>query len=115
MSIEKAVNKGCPLGSCSGPGYWNIQYNSLLNLKYAKWTRAMAYADDLLIAIKAATVPEVENFTNMEMSKITQWSEENKLHFNDQKSKVMLISRRRKERKAIDIYLNNNHLKKWTR
>jgi hypothetical protein len=52
----------------------------------------------------------VENFTNMEMNKITQWSKENKLHFNDQKSKVMLISRRRKERKAIDIYLNNNHL-----
>jgi hypothetical protein len=24
MSIEKAVNKGCPQGSCSGPGYWNI-------------------------------------------------------------------------------------------
>jgi hypothetical protein len=59
---------------------------------------------------KAATVAEVENFTNMEMSKITQWSKENKLHFNDQKSKVMLITRRRKERKAIDIYLNNNHL-----
>jgi len=44
------------------------------------------------------------------MNKITKWSKENKLHFNDQKSKVMLISRRRKERKAIDIYLNNNHL-----
>jgi ribonuclease HI len=52
----------------------------------------------------------VENFTNMEMSKITQWSKENKLHFNNQKSKVLLISRRHKERKAIDIYLNNNHL-----
>ena len=47
----------------------------------------MAYADDLLIAVKTATVAEVENFTNMEMSKITQWSKENKLHFNDQKSK----------------------------
>jgi len=79
-------------------------------LKYAKWTRAIAYADDLLIALKAATVAEVENFTNMEMSKITKWSKENKLHFNDQKPKVLLISRRRKERKAIDIYLNNNHL-----
>jgi 5'(3')-deoxyribonucleotidase len=79
-------------------------------LKYAKWTSAIAYADDLLIAVKAAPVAEVENFTNMEMSKITQWSKENKLHFNDQKSKVMLISRRRKERKAIDIYLNSNHL-----
>jgi hypothetical protein len=79
-------------------------------LNYAKWTRAIAFADDLLIAVKAATVAEVENFTNMEMSKNTQWSEENKFHFNVKKSKVMLISRRRKERKAIVMYLNNNHL-----
>jgi hypothetical protein len=109
MSIEKAVNKGYPQETCSGPGYWNIQYNSLLNLKYAKWTRAIAYADDLLIAVKAATVAKVENFTKMEMSKITQWFKENKLHFNDQKSKVKLISRRRKRKETIDIYLNNNH------
>ena len=35
IRIETAVNKGCPQGSCSGPGYWNIQYNSLLNVNYA--------------------------------------------------------------------------------
>jgi 5'(3')-deoxyribonucleotidase len=109
MSIETTVNKGCPQGSCSRPGYWNIQYNSLLNLKYAKWKRAIAYADDLLIAVKAATGSEVENFTNMEMSKITQWSKENKLHFNDKKSSHADVKKTQK-RKAIDIYLNNNHL-----
>jgi septum formation inhibitor-activating ATPase MinD len=90
-------------------------YNLLLNLNNEKWTRAIASADDQLIAVKAATVAEVENSTNMEMNKITQWSKENKLHFNDQKSKVMLISRRRKERKAIDIYLNNNHLEQMNK
>jgi len=42
------------------------------------------FADDLLIAIKAATVAEMENLTNMEMSKITKLSKENKLHFNNQ-------------------------------
>jgi len=88
----------------------NIQYNSLLNLNFAKWTRAIAFADDLLIVVKASTVAEAENYMNMEMSKITKWSKENKLHFKAQKSKVMLISRRRKERKAMDIYLNNDQL-----
>jgi hypothetical protein len=58
--------------SCCGPGYWNIQYNSLLNLNFAKCTRAIAFVDDLLIAVKAATVAEVENFTNMKMNKITK-------------------------------------------
>jgi hypothetical protein len=37
-------------------------------LKYTKWTGAIAYADNLLFAVKAATVAEVENFTKMEMS-----------------------------------------------
>jgi hypothetical protein len=46
----------------------------------------------------------VENFKNMEMSIIKKWSKVNKLPLNDQKSKVMLISRRRKERRAIDMY-----------
>ena len=105
MRIDTTVKKGCPQGSCCGPGYWNIQYNSILNLNFAKWTRVIALADDLLIAVKAETVAEVENFMNMEMSKITKWSKENKINFNDQKSKVMLILRRRRERKAIDIYL----------
>jgi hypothetical protein len=27
--IEREASKGCPQGSCSGPGFWNIQYNSL--------------------------------------------------------------------------------------
>ena len=108
--IDKTVNKGCPQGSCCGPGHWNIQYNSLLNLNFTKRTRAIAFADDLLIATKAATVAEAENFTNLELNKITQWAKEHKLQFNDQKSKIMLITRRRKGRKAIDIYLNNNRL-----
>jgi hypothetical protein len=30
--IEKSVTKECPQGSCCGPGLWNIQYNSLLNI-----------------------------------------------------------------------------------
>jgi len=30
--IEKSITKGCPQGSCCGPGYWTILYNSLLNI-----------------------------------------------------------------------------------
>jgi hypothetical protein len=32
--MEKEVQKGCSQGSCCAPGYWNIMYNSLLNLKF---------------------------------------------------------------------------------
>ena len=110
MRIDTTVTKGCPQGSCCGPGYWNIQFNSKLNLNFAKWTRAIAFADDLLIAVKAGAVVEVENLTNIEMSKITNWSKENKIKINKRKSKVMPLPRQRKERTAIDIYINSNHL-----
>jgi len=74
MRIDTTVNKVCPQGSRCGQGYWKIQYNSLLNLNFAKWTRAIAFFDDLLIVVKAVTVAEMENYKNMEMSKITKWS-----------------------------------------
>jgi len=98
MRIETAVNKGCPQGSCYGPGYWNIQYISLLNLNYAKRTKAISYADDLLIAIKGATIVNVENLTNIEMTTIMKWSKENKLQFNEKiKSHVDIKETKRKE------------------
>jgi hypothetical protein len=74
VRIDTTVTNGCPQVSFCEPGYWNIQFNSILNLNLAKWTRVIAFADDLLIAAKAGTVVEVENFTNIEMSKIANWS-----------------------------------------
>jgi len=56
---RKRSEKGCPQGSCCGPGYWNIQYNSLLNLEFMKQTKAIAFADDLLIAVKAYEKQEI--------------------------------------------------------
>jgi len=43
------------------------------------------------------------------------WAKDNKVRFNDQKSKVMLMTRRkRKERKDLEVYLNNKHLRQVT-
>jgi hypothetical protein len=46
MHTEREVTEGCPQDSCCGPAFWNIQYNSLLNLEFGKRTKAIAYADD---------------------------------------------------------------------
>lgn len=104
--MEREASKGCPQGSCSGPGFWNIQFNSLVNLDFGKRTKAEAFADDLLIAVKADTTKEAENFANIEISKITKWAEDNKITFNEQKSKVMVVTRRkRREKTDVSIYL----------
>jgi hypothetical protein len=65
---EREVSKGCPQGSCTGPGFWNIQFNSLRNLDFGKRTKAIAFAHDLLIAVKVGTAKEAENFANIEIS-----------------------------------------------
>lgn len=39
INLERAVSRGCPQGSCLGPGMWNIFYNSLLNLRFTGSTK----------------------------------------------------------------------------
>ena len=65
----------------------------------------------MIIKIKADSIREAENITNVELSKISEWATNNTIRFNEHKSKVMLLTRRkRKERQEIDIYLNNKNL-----
>ena len=79
-------------------------------------SKAVAFEEDLMIlAIRSDSIRAAENISNIEMSKITEWSKNNKINFNEEKSKVMLISRRkRKENKEINIYLNNKPLQQVT-
>ena len=61
--------------------------------------------------IKADSIREAENIANVELSKISAWAKVDKIKFNEQKSKVMLLTRRkRKGQKEIEIDLNNKLL-----
>ena len=83
--VQRNISKGCPQGSASSPGFWNIFYNSLLNLEYSKNTKNIAYADDLMILVKGTSHVEVENYANIETHKVATWARNNKTSFNDQK------------------------------
>jgi len=91
--VQRKISKGCPQGSASGPGIWNLLHNSLLNLEYIKNTKVIAYADDLMILVKGTTQVEVENYANIETQKVAKWARNNKMSFNDQKSKVTIITK----------------------
>jgi hypothetical protein len=86
--IEAHITKGCPQGSCMGPSLWNIQYNSLLNIEYNNRTKAIAFADDLILLTRGKSVREAENFTNIELTKIFTVAKTNKIKLNDLISKV---------------------------
>ena len=111
VQVEREGSEVCPQGSCCGSGFWNIQYNSFPNLEFRKQTKAIAFADYILIAVKAESIRASENITNIDMNKILIWTKNNKINFNEQKSKVMVISRwKRKENREISVYMNNKPL-----
>ena len=64
----------------------------------------MAFADDLPIAVRAETVRKAENHANIEVRKISNWAKENKITFNERKSKVMMISRRKRRETKMYPY-----------
>ena len=78
-------------------------------------TKVVAFADDLPLAIRGESERAVENYANVELSKITVWPK-NKIIFNEEKSKAMLVSRRkRREERKIKVYLNNKPLEQVIR
>ena len=84
-------------------------YNFLLNLNISSHTKVTAFAAELAIMTKGNTPSEAEVFANSDLAKIEKWGKDNKMLFNDTKSKAMLITRKRKN-ENINIYLNNRRL-----
>ena len=112
-SVERKVSMGCPQGSCRGPGFWNVLYNALLNLEFSSHTKIIAFADDLAILTYGKMLSEMEVYALTPTdAKIENWARENKMQFNESKSKAMLITRKR--RHDDNIYLNNRRLEQVT-
>ena len=111
LKIEKPVTMGCPQGSCSGPGFWNILYNSLLNMDFSHHTRVIAFVDNLLVLTRGKCALDAENYANQDLKKIENWARENKMHFNENKSKVLLVTMKTPgDNRTLNIYLNNKRL-----
>jgi len=90
------VTKVCPQGSCCGPGFWNIVYNAFVNLEFSSHAKVIAFAEDLAIMTRGNTPSEAEMFANSDLAKVEKWAKDNKMLFNDNKSKAILITRKGK-------------------
>ena len=84
-------------------------YNALLNLNFSSHTKVIIFADDLAVLTKGKTPSEAETFAKLDLAKIETWAKDNKMQFNENKSKVMLITRKRNI-ESINIYINNRML-----
>ena len=111
LKIEKPVTMGCPQVSCSGPGFWNILYNSLFNIDFTHHTRVIAFADDLLVLTRGKCVMEAENYASQDLQKIESWARVNKMQFNENNPKILLVTMKTSEANGtLNIYLNNKRL-----
>jgi len=95
FKVERKVSMGFPQGTCCGPGFWNILYNTVLNLEFSSHTKFIAFADVLVIPTQGKTPTEVEVYANSDLARTEKWANDNKLQFNESKSRVMLITRKR--------------------
>ena len=70
--------------------------------------KIIVFADHLVLMVQVESIGEAENFANIELDKIAEWATDNKIKFNEEKSKLMLLTiRKRKEQKKVAVYLNN--------
>jgi len=82
-----------------------------LKLNFAKQTKAITFADDLII-LTCGKLVKAENFTNTKLSKITTWAKNYKIELNDNKTTAILVCRRkRQERNELHVFLNYKLLK----
>lgn len=65
---------GCPQGSCSGPGFWSILYDPLLELGYPDGVEVIAFADDLLFLVEGDTEFEMECAANEALYMAEKWA-----------------------------------------
>jgi hypothetical protein len=62
------------------------------------------HSHELFLVIRAYSTKAAENYSNGKLSKITAWSKNNKIKFNEEKYNVMHISRRnKKESEALNV------------
>ena len=106
--VERKVMAGCPQGSCCGPGFWNMLYNDLLNMKYSSLTKLIAFADNLAILTYGKMLSEAKAHANSDLATIEKWARDNIMKFNESKSKAMITRKRRRDK--INIFLNNRSL-----
>jgi hypothetical protein len=67
-----------------------------VNLAFKARKKAVAFVDDLILAIRGDSVSAVENYSNGELSKKKELGQ-SATRLNDEKSKVMLVSRSKRK------------------
>ena len=110
-SRTRQPQKGCPQGSVSGPRFWNVIINDLLqSLTDLFCCDVIAFADDLLLCIQGKELQHIFSLAQDILNFISEWSINFKLKFNHAKSKTLLIDRRNTDYDGFQLVFNDDPL-----
>ena len=70
----------------------------------------VAFVGGLIVLTRGTYKIEAENDTNQDLKQIERWAADNRIEFNDKKSKVLCISRERNDDMEVNTYLNYKRL-----
>ena len=102
-----SVKSGVPQGSILAPLLFLIYINDLCNIPLSPGTRLMMFADDILL-FKPISMPYDAALFQADVNLVNDWVCNNHLTINANKTKFMLISRRRNLSKNFPpLYINN--------
>jgi hypothetical protein len=108
--VEKGLSLGCPQGSASGQGFWNISYDDIFELGNNEDIQLISFADDTNLMVFADTIQELEDKTNEKLKQIENRAKESKLGFNVDKTQTVLFTQRLKYDEPI-IHFRGERLK----
>ncbi len=111
IKINRNATQGCMQGSPSGPVFWNILYDGLLNLNFPDHVYAQAYADDALIIACGASIKCCSERANEALRLIGDWATTVHLTFNASKSQILQVGKGSEIPEKPDILLNNQKIK----
>ena len=114
MDTYLHVTSGVPQGSILGPLLFLLYVNDIPNLPFSKDSHLMMYADDLLLFKPISCQQDLSTF-QCDVNLISQWTLQNHLSLNCNKTKYMLISRSRPGSCSYfnsPIYVYNNQIER---
>lgn len=105
----KPIKIGVPQGSILGPLLFNIYVNDIVNVDAS--TKYVIYADDTTLLFSSKNIENLVTTTNSVLAKIYEWSIENGLTINTNKTKTVLFQAKNKNISLqSDIMLNHSNL-----
>ena len=95
MMISRETERGCPQGSIVGPYAWRWCMDELLNDARREWSSDtvewVAYADDIVIAVKGNSRFKLERLSERCLSYLMSWCGRYKLRLSTPNTKCILI------------------------